>query len=146
MPNIVIRTSVNQTPKQVWYGFDLQLFEALKPPVIPLKVLRFDGCETGDEVHLQLGPEAFAQNWQAKIIDHGQKDGGYYFVDTGKVLPPPLSTWTHRHLMLPNANGGTDVIDNITYSTGNSILDWIIYPVMYLQFAARGPIYKKYFA
>ena len=50
---IKITTPIKRNYREVFALFNLQLFEALKPPVVNLKVERFDGCKKGDEVHLK---------------------------------------------------------------------------------------------
>ena len=68
---ILIKTTVQQNYKKVWKGFNQELFEALKPPLLPLELRRFDGSETGDEVHIRLGKGFLSQDWNALIIEHG---------------------------------------------------------------------------
>jgi len=138
---IKISTQVNQSPKQVLAGFDLDLFNALKPPLMPLKVLRFDGCETGDEVHLDVG---FGMKWFAKIVDHGEEDGSYFFVDEGFVLPFPLKSWRHRH-GIAKSESGSMVIDDIEFTSGFVLLDVLLYPFLYTQFFWRKHIYTSCF-
>lgn len=138
---INIRTQVEQNPKDVLAGFNLALFNALKPPMMPLKVLRFDGCETGDEVHLDLG---FGMKWIAKIIDHGEDSGSYFFVDQGIVLPFPLKSWNHQHKILKEGSGSV-VVDDIEFSSGYALLDLLLYPLLYSQFFWRKHIYTSCF-
>lgn len=138
---IKISTKVEQSAEQVLKGFDLRLFEALKPPLMPLKVLRFDGCETDDEVHLDLG---FGLKWLARIIDHGESKDSYFFVDEGVVLPFPLKSWTHRHEIVQAPEGST-IVDDIEFSAGFVLLDLILYPFLYSQFFWRKHIYVSRF-
>ncbi|MEL6845938.1 MAG: hypothetical protein AAFP02_22240 [Bacteroidota bacterium] len=107
-------------------------------------MLRFDGCETGDEVHIQLGAGPLTTRWDAEIIDHGASDSEIYFVDSGKRLPPFLSRWRHRHRIL-NRGQQAEIVDDIEYHTPFRLLDYLMYPVMYLQFWMRKPVYKKVF-
>lgn len=140
---IEIATKVNQDYKSVWAGFDEDLFTALKPPpIIPFKLLRFDGSNEGDEVHVSVA----GQIWHAKIVEQTETESEIYFVDVGSKLPAPLKSWRHKHRMLRNVDGTCTIIDDIEYSTGKKWLDKLIYPVMYQQFAARQPVYRRYFA
>lgn len=142
---IVIKTEVGQAYDEVFRRFDEQLFLALKPPLMPLKLLRFDGCTTGDEVHIELGAGPFKTRWDALIIENGADDQEHYFIDKGVQLPFFLKTWQHRHRIL-KTNTGSMIIDDIYYQTPFGLLDYLMYPIMYLQFYARKPVYKKYFS
>jgi len=142
--NIKISTLVNQNYQKVSEGFNRDLFLALKPPLLPLQLLRFDGCKTGDEVHIQLGAGFLKTRWDAIIIDDAISEQEIYFVDEGKALPPILRKWKHKHRML-NKGAQTEIIDDITYHTSSKLMDYLIYPIMYLQFWMRKPVYKKIF-
>ncbi|MEL6945100.1 MAG: hypothetical protein AAFO82_20780, partial [Bacteroidota bacterium] len=76
---IVITTDVEQDYQTVWSRFDEQLFTALKPPLMPLQLLRFDGSLKGDEVHLKIA----GQLWIAEIIEQAELPEEIYFVDKG---------------------------------------------------------------
>lgn len=141
---IVIATIVEQDYETVFDRFDEKLFLKLAPPFIPLNLQRFDGCMVGDEVHLVLGKGFFKQEWHAKIIEQQKTESEIYFIDTGALLPKPLKHWKHRHRIIKKGNQ-SEIIDDIAYSTGNKLLDIIMYPIMYLQFWIRKPIYKAYF-
>lgn len=142
---ILIKTQVEQNHHQVWKGFNRDLFLALKPPFPPMELRRFDGSETGDEVHIRLGAGALSQDWNALIVEHGKTDEEYYFIDEGSTLPFFLKSWTHRHRILKKENGAV-IIDDIQYRTPNILLDYLMYPLMYFQFWMRQPIYRKVFA
>ncbi len=142
--HFAIHTPVEQSPEKVIKGFDDKLFIALKPPLLPMRLRRFDGCERGDEVHLEVGPNWMSQRWEALIIDHDNTPDEIFFVDTGKILPKPLKKWMHRHRILRKING-SEIIDDITFSTGWILLDWLIFPLLYLQFWIRKPVYQRHF-
>ena len=140
-----IETAVNQSAQKVLDGFNEDLFLALKPPIMPLELLRFDGCEKGDKVQLVLGISPFSQRWNALVIEHGETDEMLYFTDIGEKLPFPIKKWTHRHQILKKEKGAV-IVDDITYTTGFYPLDLLMYPVMYLQFGMRVPVYRRLFA
>ncbi len=142
---ILIQTKVDQSHHEVFSGFNEQLFLALKPPLLPLQLLRFDGCVTGDEVHIMLGKGVLSQRWDAKIVDHGKNENEYFFVDKGVQLPFFLKKWTHRHRIVNNDGKGSIIIDDIDYHTPNVLFDYLMYPIMYLQFWMRSPVYKRVF-
>lgn len=144
--HLLICTHVAAPPAQVWAGFTRELFLALAPPFPPFRLLRFDGCQQGDEVHLELGAGPLRRPWTSLITEHGhQSDGTYYFVDEGQVLPPPLRYWRHRHLMRPAPGGGTFIVEDLEYRTRFRWLDALLRPVVWAQFAWRRPIYRRWF-
>ncbi|GAA4390990.1 hypothetical protein [Hymenobacter koreensis] len=145
--HLLLRTPVAQPPAAVWAGFTRQLFIDLAPPAPQLRLLRFDGCQRGDvvEIELHLGPLRLAR-WTSLITEHGElANGGRYFVDQGQEVPAPLRFWRHRHLMEAAPNGGTVIVDAIEYRTASPLLDRLLYPFMWAQFAWRGPVYRRVF-
>jgi ligand-binding SRPBCC domain-containing protein len=138
---IIIETPVQQDFRQVWKGFNQNLFLQLKPPFLPFRLLRFDGSETGDEVHILI----FNQRWEALIVEHGETATEIFFIDVGKKLPFPLQTWRHRHRILKTPQGSL-IVDDIHFVTISKLTDYLIYPLLYLQFAARKKIYQRVFS
>ena len=143
---LFISTTIPSHYKKIMEGFDLKLFKALKPPLMALDVVRFDGCNVGDEVHLNVGLGPFKTKWVSLITDNQENENETYFVDEGKHLPFPLKSWKHIHRVVKNDEEASEIQDNIEYSTGNRALDVLMYPVLYFQFAARKPVYKKFFS
>ena len=140
-----ISTNVQKSYKQVFQGFDESLFLALAPPFPKVKLLRFDGCKKGDEVHLELNLIFFKQRWDAEIIESGELENELYFIDKGAQLPFFLKKWKHHHRIIGHENGTSDIVDAIEYTTPFFLFDYLMFPVLYLQFAARKPIYKRLF-
>lgn len=138
--NIYIVTQVSQSIPQVFGAFNQELFLALKPPFLPMKLLRFDGCKVGDQVHLDLGLNV----WISLITEHQIGEDECYFVDEGSQLPFPLKKWRHQHL-IKRQGEETLIIDNIDYSTGLKLLDLIVFPFFYFMFWLRKPVYRKFF-
>jgi ligand-binding SRPBCC domain-containing protein len=143
---VTLRTTVAQLPAQVMAGFTRELFVALAPPFPKLRVQRFDGCRTGDQVEIELDTLVKRLPWTSLIVDDGQlPDGTHFFIDEGQLLPPPLRYWRHRHLIQPSAAGGSVIVDALEYRTASKLLDALIYPAMWAQFAWRRPIYRRWF-
>ena len=142
--NIKISTKVNQSLPKVWEGFNLALFSKLAPPFPPVKVKEFGGCLKGDKVHLELNFLLFKQDWISDIIDQRRTETEIYFIDEGTKLPFFLSYWQHHHRMVKDGEG-TIIIDDITFNTPTILTDYLFYPLMYLQFLYRKPIYRKVF-
>ena len=144
--HVTLRTAVSQPPAVVMAGFTRELFVALAPPFPRLRLLRFDGCHSGDRVEIELDTLVKRLSWTSLIVDDGtQPDGTHFFVDEGQVLPPPLRFWRHRHLIQPCPNGGSVIVDALEYRTASRLLDALIYPAMWAQFAWRRPIYRRWF-
>lgn len=141
---LTIRTPVTAPLSVVWAGFDRDLFNRLSPPFPPVKVLRFDGCMTGDVVSLELNFILFKQVWNSDIIDQQTTDDEIYFIDQGTKLPFFLKAWHHKHRLIRQGTG-TVIADEITFRTPNRLLDYVMYPLMWAQFAYRKPIYKRVF-
>ena len=143
---VILRTSVSQPPAQVMAGFTRDLFVALAPPFPKLRVLRFDGCRTGDKVEIELDTVVKRLSWTSLIVDDGVRpDGMRFFIDEGQVLPPPLRSWRHHHRIEPSPQGGSVIVDDLEYRTASRLLDALLYPAMWAQFAWRQPIYRRWF-
>jgi len=143
MAHMTFETIVSSSVEEVAKGFNQELFEALKPPLLTLKVKKFDGCVTGDEVHLEVGL-GITMSWVSKITSHIDTPEEWSFVDEGETLPPPLKNWHHHHRVIKRGDQAA-IIDDIHFSTGLGLLDKLIYPLLFLQFKMRGPVYKKFF-
>ena len=144
--HVILRTAVAQPPAQVLAGFTRELFIALAPPFPKLRLLRFDGCRTGDQVEIELDTLVKRLLWTSLIVDDGQlADGTLFFVDEGQTLPPPLRYWRHRHLIQPGPQGGSIIVDDLEYRTATPALDALLYPAIWAQFAWRKPIYRRWF-
>ncbi|EMR03770.1 SRPBCC family protein [Cesiribacter andamanensis] len=143
---LILQTDVNQPLRQVAAGFGEPLLRALAPPFPRLKLLRYDGNKLGNIVIFELHFGITKQRWISEIIADGESQQEWYFVDEGRELPKPLTYWRHRHRLLALPEGGTRIVDDITYSSGNSLLNLILYPALLAQFLYRKPVYKKFFA
>jgi ligand-binding SRPBCC domain-containing protein len=143
---IIIKTYVNQPLQSVWQGFDENLFVKLAPPFPPVRLLRFDGSEKGNEVHLELNFLLFRQTWVSLITENVKTDDQIYFVDEGIKLPFFIKYWKHRHRIIKHIDKGKGtqslIIDEVEFK---SWLGWLIYPVLYFQFWYRKGIYEEIF-
>jgi ligand-binding SRPBCC domain-containing protein len=141
---IVVRTRVAAPMPQVMAGFTRELFLKLAPPFPPVQLLRFDGCKVGDEVHLRLNFILFKQTWTSLITDAWDTPTATGFEDQGRQLPLFLGYWRHKHRLEP-AGTGTVIIDDIEYQAPIKALSFMLWPVLYLQFAYRKPVYRRVF-
>jgi len=140
-----ISTVVEAPFEKVKNGFDRELFQQLNPPFPPVKLLRFDGSKKGDLVSLQLNFLFFKQQWTSEITEDHEDKEQFYFIDQGTKLPFFLKKWRHKHFVNRKAKGA-EIVDDIYFRTPFLFLDFIMYPVLWLQFMYRKPVYKKYFS
>ena len=142
--NIRICTEVEQDYLSVFKKFDLTLLKRLKPPLIGLSVLRFDGCNKGDVINTEINIFGLKQKWNAMITEISQNENENYFTDEGTKLPFFLKSWKHVHRII-SKNNGSIIIDSINFKSPNIFFDSLLYPVIYFQFYFRKHIYKSYF-
>ncbi len=140
-----ISTKVRQHHIKVKNGFTKDLFLSLNPPFPPVKLLKFDGCKQGDQVVLELNFILFKQKWVSDIVYDLTDDQIFEFIDVGVRLPFFLKEWKHHHIVKKVNDKESEIIDDITFKSPLGILDFILYPVLYVQFLYRKPIYKKLF-
>ncbi len=143
--NLKFKTEVSSSLEQVKQGFDRNLFLQLKPPLIQLALDRFDGCEVGHEIHLRVGLPGLLQTWVSRITFHQFAQDSWSFVDEGGPLPFPLKKWRHHHGVRSKPSGGSEITDDITYSSGNRILDLVLFGPLWLSFAGRASVYRRVF-
>jgi len=139
-----ISTEVETGIKEVFGKFDLALFKKLQPPFFQLKVNRFDGCLKDDNIDLDISIFGIRQKWLGIVTHFSESEEIIQFTDEGLELPGVLKKWKHNH-RITKLGTGSMISDDISYSTGNYILDRLIYPFLYLQFYYRKKIYKEYF-
>lgn len=141
---LTISTSVKSDWKKVKEGFNETLFLKLSPPFPKVRLLQFDGCKTDDKVIIELNFLLFKQIWESEIIEDGESETQWYFIDIGKKLPFFLKSWRHRHL-IQSVGKKSVIIDEVTFTTGTLLTDLITLPAIWLQFLYRKPIYQKIF-
>lgn len=140
-----LATKVGQSAQEVWEGFNEELFLKLAPPFPKVKLLQFDGSKKGDKVGLELNFIFFRQKWISDIVENGENDGEIFFIDKGVVLPFFLKKWQHRHI-IRKLDQGAEIVDDIDFSTGTIITDFLMFPGLFLQFLYRKPVYKRIFS
>lgn len=142
--HLKVTTQVNQNLPSVKAGFDQKLFLKLNPPFPSVSLIRFDGCYKGDFVELLLDFKVAKQKWVSEITFDKASSDRFEFIDEGVVLPFPFSYWKHHHILIGNAKG-CQIIDSIEYRASNKLISVLLYPLLYLQFAYRKPVYKRFF-
>lgn len=144
MRHITISTQVRQNFRSVIQGFNQDLFLQLNPPFPPVQLIRFDGCKKGDVVSLELNFIFFKQPWESLIVEDDLTEKEFYFIDEGIKLPFFLKYWRHKHRIIKNGKGAM-IVDDITFRSPFWMMDFLLYPVLWLQFLYRNPVYKKVF-
>ena len=142
---ILIKTRVNQDFRKVFQAFDINLFMKLKPPLVGLNVIRFDGSSKGDEVHVEISILGFKKKWISLITENSTGENEMYFIDEGILLPKPLKYWKHIHKIEKSIDSSI-IIDDICYKSGNFLIDIMLFPAFFMQFLFRKPVYKSYFS
>lgn len=141
---IQIFTPLKNDQKSVFAKFNKDLFLKLSPPFPIVKLIRFDGMKVGDEVHLELNFLLGKTYWCSKIVDFRESAFEIYFTDIGTRLPPFLKHWKHIHRIIRGSEDDRCIIvDEIHFKTPLRILDYLMYPMLYLQFLYRRPIYRR---
>lgn len=143
--HLSISTKVRAYYLQVKEGFTQDLFLKLNPPFPPVKLLRFDGCKKGNQVILELNFILFKQKWESDITMDNTDDKVFEFVDVGVRLPFFLKSWNHHHIVRHISENECEIVDDIHFNTPFILLDYLMYPALYLQFLYRKPIYRKIF-
>jgi ligand-binding SRPBCC domain-containing protein len=138
-------TDINQSLQEIKSRFNLDLFIALKPPLIQLSVNRFDGCSPGHEIHLDIKTLGLKQKWISLITEEVQSDNEWSFVDEGKVMPWPLASWRHHHRVISSGAKSSKIIDDITFSCVYPWMNLFMFPALWPTFAIRPSRYRKFF-
>ncbi|MBE0638372.1 MAG: hypothetical protein IH598_07625 [Bacteroidales bacterium] len=137
-------SEVNRPFDWVSGHFDKELFVFLLPPPFVARLIRYDGSDPGNLVHIRfLLP--WRSDWISKIISSKRNTEAFEFVDIGEKLPFGLKTWKHQHIVKKLNEKQSQIIDDMSFSTCCKIFDLLIYPVLYLAFSPRKQLYKRYF-
>ncbi len=142
--HVKVTTQVRQSLAQVKAGFNQDLFLKLNPPFPEVSLLRFDGCLKGDLVELLLDFKVGKQKWVSEITFDNETADRFEFIDEGIMLPFPFRFWKHHHLLIGNAQG-CQIVDSIEYKANNKLMTMLLYPLLFLQFVYRKPVYKRVF-
>ena len=143
---INIKTTIAAPYLEVFRLFNRSLFEQLVPPGAKVELIQFDGSKKGDRVHLRLFlPLVKPQDWISVITYDEINNKEAIFIDEGEKLPFFLAKWKHRHIVRNVDENTAEIIDAIEFSSPYKLTDVLLYPLLYVQFLWRKPIYKKFF-
>lgn len=144
MPSFQVRTRVNASMKDVWTLFDATLLAKLSPPFPKVRIVRFDGCQTGDMVSLELNLLFAKLPWTSQITDSIQKEDVCAFVDEGVEMPFGLRAWRHEHRIEKQDVTSCTIVDQISFKTNYLLLDYLLFPLFWGMIVYRIPLYKLY--
>lgn len=135
---MIFKTQVEQSPSEIFSNFNLELFEKLNPWWNLMEIERFDGVQLNGITELRVGP--FKQKFSTKIINVDKTS----FADVGVELPFPFIYWEHKHIIMSNIHGGSDIVDDIIYDC-SFILRPFVKLYLTMMFKYRQKVYKKIF-
>lgn len=142
---ITLESKIISLPaEKVFSCFDENLFKALNPWFMPMKVELFEGCLPGNRVVVKLGSRLVNARWVSEITSLNKNENEICFTDIGIELPFPLKKWEHHHRIIKTGQNQCRIVDEITYFTSQRWLDPMIKPVMLLQFGVRKKAYSDY--
>jgi ligand-binding SRPBCC domain-containing protein len=144
MPSFQVRTQVNAPMQYVWSRFDETLLAKLSPPFPQVRILAFDGCQTGDQVSLELNLLLYKPIWTSQISSSEQTENYCVFVDEGIVMPFGLRYWRHAHRIEKNDTETCTIVDQISFNSNYWLLDYLLIPFLWGMIVYRIPLYKRF--
>lgn len=144
MPSFSVRTRINAPMQDVWTQFDAALLSKLSPPFPKVRIVRFDGCQTGDLVSLELNLLVAKLIWTSQITDSIQNEDFCAFVDEGVKMPFGLTAWRHEHRIEKHDLKSCTIVDQISFKTNYLLLDFLLFPLFWGMIVYRIPLYKLY--
>ena len=143
--NLIIETRIEKDFEIVKRNFNLDLFDALRPPFPLVKILQYQGNLPGNLVEVELNFILFKWIWLSEITAFEENNTLFRFTDLGRKLPPFLSEWKHTHA-LEKIGSETKIIDDITFQAGKFWPDALVKLLIWFQFSQRPGLYKAYFS
>jgi ligand-binding SRPBCC domain-containing protein len=141
---IILRSRVNSSFEEVSENFGRELFEFLLPPKLIARLVRYDGSRPGSIVHIRFHLP-FPSDWISIIKNENKSADKYFFVDEGDKLPFGLRSWKHLHMVVKVNHNTTEIIDDMSFSTGFKLFDMLAYPFLFFAFYPRKKQYKQFF-
>lgn len=136
-------TQVSAQRDVVASQFDQSLLLKLKPPLVTMRLIQYDGQFRGDELKFAVGFGKFTQTWHGKITQHRYTDKDWLFRDEEIAVPFPLQKWQHTHALKAN-DSGTLIIDRVKFEGKNRIYTLLLCLPIALMFLLRKPPYQRW--
>lgn len=138
-------TSPVQAPlSHIKEHFTSDLLINLSPPFPQVSLERFDGCRKADQVILKINLLITQLTWSSIITDEVLADDEWFFVDEGVTMPFGLRFWRHKHRVKEVNPLHSLIIDEISFDTGMTFLNYLLFPFLWGMIFYRKPLYKKY--
>ena len=144
MPSYKIQTEIGAAMPFVWSQFNEALLRKISPPFPQVNIKRFDGCNKGDLVILEINLLFTRVIWSSKITYSNQDIHQSTFIDEGITVPFGIKYWKHEHSIIKIDESKCYILDYVTYKTSNIFLDIILFPFLWGMIIYRKPFYKKY--
>ncbi len=136
-------TQVSAQRDVVASQFDQSLLLKLKPPLVTMRLIQYDGQFRGDELKFAVGFGKFTQTWHGKITQHRYTEKDWLFRDEEITVPFPLQKWQHTHALKAN-DSGTLIIDRVKFEGKNRIYTLLLCLPIALMFLLRKPPYHRW--
>lgn len=136
-------TQVSAQRDVVASQFDQSLLLKLKPPLVTMRLIQYDGQFRGDELKFAVGFGKLTQTWHGKITQHRYTDKDWLFRDEEIAVPFPLQKWQHTHALKAN-DSGTLIIDRVKFEGKNRIYTLLLCLPIALMFLLRKPPYQRW--
>jgi ligand-binding SRPBCC domain-containing protein len=124
--------------------FTSNLLLKLSPPFPQVSLERFDGCKKDDQVILKINLLLTKLTWSSLITAENNTTEEWYFVDEGVEMPFGLRFWRHKHRVIEVNPLHSLIIDEISFDTGMTFLNYLLFPFLWGMIFYRKPLYKKY--
>jgi ligand-binding SRPBCC domain-containing protein len=124
--------------------FTSDLLLKLSPPFPRVSLERFDGCKKDDQVILNINLLLTKLTWSSLITAENDTPEEWYFIDEGVEMPFGLRFWRHKHRVKEVNPLHSLIIDEISFDTGMSFLNYLLFPFLWGMIFYRKPLYKKY--
>ncbi len=144
MAQFKIQTPISASMQEVWAKFDKALLLKISPPFPKVNIRRFDGCLQGDEVELEIHVFGLKILWTSHITESSETADKIYFIDEGRIVPFGIHTWKHVHSIISTGKDTCIVEDFVTYQTKFTILDYLLFLMLWGMMLYRKPFYQKY--
>lgn len=139
-----VSTPVNAEFQRVISRFNKDLFTHLLPSFPRIQLLQFDGTAVGNMLRLRIFLSSWSMDWDTQIIERQENASEVFFIDQGIRLPLFLVYWEHKHRIIKKEHC-TVIIDEITYKSANSMVEYLVMPVLWASFIARKKGYRSFF-
>lgn len=136
-------TRVDASLMAVAQNFNQELLLKLKPPLISMELVQYDGQCKGDQIKFNIGIGPFKQHWHGHITAHRYTKKHWLFRDEDIALPHPIKKWKHTHALMPLGEN-TLVIDRIKFEGKNRFYTLILCLPFIAMFYMRKPLYKRH--